>query len=294
MLRLSRLLCSSSTGRTVGRAAGAALRRRRADPAEGRGKPQEIVLPWCARPTYDIHTNEWKYLDRMLAGVIGMTDQEVSERSLRLVGRDLLCEVEEPVVRLRRERLLRSKRNRPGQSAVFLSGESESAMAGGPRGHRSARKDATIPSQASERVSGEDRARERGEEKSAKAGSAPSSPPSSGVRIRAARAKLADAEESPRKDPKSPLPLASLLRSDVKKVPGVVPPLRLRAHASAISHGNAECIRSISRSETAAPLELEGNKSPPKKAAPHSGLGTRKRMPSRKVKDKSEISVHLV
>ncbi|CCW66812.1 unnamed protein product [Phytomonas sp. Hart1] len=321
MLRLCGFLNSSSTRRTVGRAAGASLPSRPGLSGEKsqKGSSGKIILPWCARPSYDLHVEEWKYLDRMLAGVIGMTAQEVSERSLRLVGRDLLREMEEPVRMLYQRHLKPQKMAHPGQTRLLKSDNHLPTTAPHHRSGRPPRENAPeCPAEAPERPKGkspaisaaksitnskeESHASEVAAINAAKAALATildsmSKRLSNRERIKTSRGKDAKAESLHGDTKKSPLPLATLLRENIKNAQEGVKHIGLSASESAINgvHNHSSRISSISSNETSARLDLEANKSHPRRQAPsHSGMGTRKKISSRKVKDKDEISVHLV
>ncbi|ESL10047.1 hypothetical protein TRSC58_02225 [Trypanosoma rangeli SC58] len=67
---------------------------------------EAVFLPWNARPwpSYETHADQWRFLDRTLSAVVGMTPAEVSAKSLRLCPRRLLQDIEDPVLALRRRR----------------------------------------------------------------------------------------------------------------------------------------------------------------------------------------------
>ncbi|RNF15943.1 uncharacterized protein Tco025E_05332 [Trypanosoma conorhini] len=67
---------------------------------------EAVFLPWDARPwpSYETHADQWRFLDRTLSAVVGMTPAEVSAKSLRLCPRHLLQEIEDPVLALQRRR----------------------------------------------------------------------------------------------------------------------------------------------------------------------------------------------
>ncbi|RNF04545.1 hypothetical protein TraAM80_05143 [Trypanosoma rangeli] len=67
---------------------------------------EAVFLPWNARPwpSYETHADQWRFLDRTLSAVVGMTPAEVSAKSLRLFPRRLLQDIEDPVLALQRRR----------------------------------------------------------------------------------------------------------------------------------------------------------------------------------------------
>ncbi|RNC44420.1 hypothetical protein TcCL_NonESM05843 [Trypanosoma cruzi] len=67
---------------------------------------ETVFLPWNARPwpSYETHADQWRFLDRTLSAVVGMTPAEVSAKSLRLCPRRLLQDIEDPALMLQRRR----------------------------------------------------------------------------------------------------------------------------------------------------------------------------------------------
>ncbi|KAF8294392.1 hypothetical protein TcYC6_0102030 [Trypanosoma cruzi] len=80
---------------------------------------ETVFLPWNARPwpSYETHADQWRFLDRTLSAVVGMTPAEVSAKSLRLCPRRLLQDIEDPALMLqrRRERALKQQQQQQQQ-----------------------------------------------------------------------------------------------------------------------------------------------------------------------------------
>ncbi|KAG5509564.1 hypothetical protein JKF63_06269 [Porcisia hertigi] len=72
---------------------------------ESTSKTDGLYLPWTARPwavTYRVHYSQWKFVDTVFAHLATVAPAVLNEHAQQQGVRDVLCELEEPAVALRR------------------------------------------------------------------------------------------------------------------------------------------------------------------------------------------------
>ncbi|KAG5509971.1 hypothetical protein GH5_07819 [Leishmania sp. Ghana 2012 LV757] len=90
-----------------------------------------VYLPWTARPwavTYRVHYSQWKFVDTVFAHLATVAPAVLNDRAQQQGVRDVLCELEEPVVALRRQQARHArqlKKQEEALAAVATSSSSE-------------------------------------------------------------------------------------------------------------------------------------------------------------------------
>lgn len=77
--------------------------------------PAGVYLPWTARPwevTHRVHHSQWKFLDTVFAHLVTVTPEELNTRAREQGVRDVLCDLEEPAMALRRQQTRQAWRQR--------------------------------------------------------------------------------------------------------------------------------------------------------------------------------------
>lgn len=90
--------------------------------------PAEVLLPWTARPwavTHSVHHAQWKFLDTVFAHLATVTPAELSERAREQGARDVLCDLEEPVLALRRQQARQARQQRRQEKADAAAAAAE-------------------------------------------------------------------------------------------------------------------------------------------------------------------------
>jgi CheY-like chemotaxis protein len=88
-----------------------------------------VYLPWTARPwavTHSVHHAQWKFLDTVFAHLATVTPAELSERAREQGARDVLCDLEEPVMALRRQQARQQRQQRRQEKTAKLAAASAS------------------------------------------------------------------------------------------------------------------------------------------------------------------------
>lgn len=86
-----------------------------------------MYLPWTARPwavTYRVHYSQWKFVDTVFAHLATVTPAVLNDRAEEQGVRDVLCELEEPVVALRRQQARQARQLKKQEKASAASATS--------------------------------------------------------------------------------------------------------------------------------------------------------------------------
>ncbi|KPI88655.1 hypothetical protein ABL78_2259 [Leptomonas seymouri] len=127
--RIAPRLMLFTTGSGTALRAEAAASTANPQPSSDADEPVGVYLPWTARPwevTHSAHHSQWKFLDTVLVHLATLTPAELSERAREQGAGDVLCDLEEPVIALRRQqarqaRLLRQQEKAARLEAVVTS-----------------------------------------------------------------------------------------------------------------------------------------------------------------------------
>lgn len=83
-----------------------------------------MYLPWTARPwavTYRVHYSQWKFVDTVFAHLATVTPAVLNDRAEEQGVRDVLCELEEPAVALRRQQARQARQLKKQEKASAAS-----------------------------------------------------------------------------------------------------------------------------------------------------------------------------
>ncbi|GET86930.1 hypothetical protein, conserved [Leishmania tarentolae] len=80
-----------------------------------------VYFPWTARPwavTYHVHYSQWKFVDTVFAHLATVAPAVLNDRAQQQGVRDVLCELEEPVVALRRQQARQARQLKKQEKAL--------------------------------------------------------------------------------------------------------------------------------------------------------------------------------
>lgn len=92
--------------------------------------PAGVYLPWTARPwevTHRVHHSQWMFLDTVFAHLATVTPEELNTRAREQGVHDLLCNLEEPAMALRRQQTRQAWRQRQQAKAKAKAAKLEAA-----------------------------------------------------------------------------------------------------------------------------------------------------------------------
>ncbi|CAJ1019620.1 hypothetical protein Q4I30_001991 [Leishmania utingensis] len=90
-----------------------------------------VYLPWTARPwavTYRVHYTQWKFVDTVFAHLATVAPAVLNDRAQEQGVRDVLCELEEPVVALRRQQARQARRLKRQEEALDTDATSSTSQ----------------------------------------------------------------------------------------------------------------------------------------------------------------------